>query len=234
MRSRAGRPSRVAVPPHAATTAACPFEEKCPCRRGPWCRQKREQAAVSNTDYRMLSLEGCCDGRCERPCKMLQHVEDIATGFLDAAHISNPPVPLELVHSFDPDRPVEIRFLPLNSHYGAVWLVNDAWVLHLNSNQSPLMNRYVAFHEGYHILCRLSAMHEGEAGDNCRPFNEAIADYFAASILMPTKWVRELWPQSRSIPEMSDLFQAPESAVRSWVRRWVAPLEPCQLDPATP
>jgi len=132
---------------------------------------------------------------------------------------------MDLVRSFDPDRPVEIRYISLRSHYGAVWLVNNEWVLHLNSNQPLLMNRYVAFHEGYHILCRLSAMREGEAGDNCRPFNEAIADYFAASILMPRSWILEYWPQIRSIPEMAKVFQVPESAMRSWVRRWVEPLE---------
>lgn len=174
----------------------------------------------------MLSLEGCRDGRCERPCEMLLNVEDLANGFLQSAGVTSPPVPLELVHTFDPDRPVEIRYLPLNSHYGAVWFVNDAWVLHLNVNQPAFMNRYVAFHEGYHILCRLSAMHEGEAGDNCRPFNEAIADYFAASLLMPRAWVLEYWPRVRSIRDMAEIFQAPEPAVRSWVRRWVEPLEP--------
>ena len=174
----------------------------------------------------MLSLEGCRDGHCERPCEMLLQVERLANSFLRAAQVTGPPVPLDLLQTFDPSRPVEIRYLPLSFHYGAVWLVSDAWVLHLNANQTLSMNRYVAFHEGYHVLCRLSAMHEGEASDNCRPFNEAIADYFAASILMPKEWILEYWRRVRSIPRLAEIFQAPESAVRSWVRRWVEPLAP--------
>lgn len=173
----------------------------------------------------MLSLEGCRDGRCDSPCQMLLRVEDLANRLLQAARVTEPPVPMELVHGFDPERAVEIRYLPMSCHYGAVWFVNDAWVLHLNSNQPPSMNRYVAFHEGYHILCRLSAMSEGDSGDNCRPFNEALADYFAASILMPRDWLIDRWPGIRSIPGLSELFQAPESAVRSWVRRWIPPAE---------
>ena len=226
MRPREGKhPVNASLVSNVVKAAACPFEAKCPCRRGPWCRQRLDISAQNHTDYRMLSLEGCRDGRCEHPCAMLQHVEDLANELLDNAGIKFPPVPLDLIQAFDPDRPVEIRYLSLSSHFGAVWLVNDAWVLHLNTNQPPAMNRYVAFHEGYHILCRLSAMHEGDTIDNCRPFNEAIADYFAASILMPKAWVLDYWPRVRSISEMAEIFQAPESAVLSWIRRWVGPVD---------
>ncbi|MHB1135073.1 MAG: ImmA/IrrE family metallo-endopeptidase [Chloroflexota bacterium] len=169
----------------------------------------------------MLTLEGCQDGHCEHPCVLLQHVESQANAFLAAAGISKPPVPLELIHTFDPLRPVEIRLLPLRAHHGAVWLLDDEWVLHLNANQPLPMKRYVAFHEGYHIVCHVSAMYEPETSDGCRPFTEATADYFAASLLMPREWILAYWPQVRSMAKMAEIFQAPEAAVRSWVRRWV-------------
>jgi len=210
--------------PHSlAESEGCPFEKKCPCRKGPWCRRKMESSQRGRRDYRMPALEGCREGRCEHPCELLVQVENQANGFLRAAGITRPPVPIDLVKTFDPDRPVEIRFLPLQAHYGAAWLLGDEWVLHLNANQPPLMNRYVAFHEGYHIVCRLSGLRDGRADDGCRPFNEVTADYFAASILMPRDWVLEYWPKVRSVAQMVEIFQAPEAAVRSWVRRWVGP-----------
>lgn len=169
----------------------------------------------------MLTLEGCRDGHCDHPCHVLGEVEDLATHFLEAARITEPPVPMELVRSFDQHRPIEIRYLPLKAHYGAVWLVDDEWVLHLNSNQPHFVSRFVTFHEGYHILCVLPAMRAGETGDSCRPFNEIISDYFAASILMPRKWVQEYWPKERSTSRMAEIFQVPESVMATWVRRWV-------------
>lgn len=175
---------------------------------------------MAHQNYRMLTLEGCRDGHCDKPCELLQHVEGQANDFLTVAGINEPPVPLELIQTFDPLRRVEIRCLPLRAHHGAVWLLDDEWVLHLNANQPLPMKRYVAFHEGYHIVCHVSAMYETETADGCRPFTEATADYFAASVLMPRKWVKSYWPRVHSVAKMAELFQAPESAVRSWVRRW--------------
>lgn len=221
---RPGRDQSAAAVAHqrlAATTEECPFEKNCPCRRGPWCRRKGDFALQSPRDYRMMSLEGCREGRCDHPCELLLQVENLANYLLEAAGITEPPVPLDLITTFDPVRPVEIRFLPLNAHYGAVWLLGDEWVLHLNANQPLPMNRYVAFHEGYHIVCRVSGLYAGETGDSCRPFHEVTADYFAASILMPRGWVREYWPKARSVSRMAEVFEAPEAAVRSWVRRWI-------------
>ncbi len=168
-----------------------------------------------------MTLEGCQDGHCLHPCALLEEVESLASGFLRAAGVAGPPVPLDVVRVFDPTRPVDIRFLPLHVHYGAVWLVDGEWVLHLNSNQPLPVSRFVAFHEGYHIVCRTPSLFAGPTGDGCRPFNEVIADYFAASILMPRQWVLEHWSRSRSTSEMAELFQAPEDAVATWVRRWV-------------
>ena len=169
----------------------------------------------------MLTLEGCRDGHCDRPCELLLHVEDQANNLLSANGVIQPPVPLDLVSRLDPERSVEIRFLPLHAHYGAVWLVGDEWVLHLNENQPLLMARFVAFHEGYHIVCHASGLYEADSADGCRPFTEATADYFAASVLMPRAWVLDYWPRVRNVARMAQIFQAPERAVRAWVRRWV-------------
>lgn len=220
---RAGRVPAAVASPRLDPSVACPFEDRCPCHKGPWCRRKLEDVTGGPCDYRMMTLEGCRDGHCDRPCRMLLHVEELASHFLRAAGISKPPVPLDLVETFDPERPVEIRYLPLNAHYGAVWLVDGEWVLHLNSNQPPAVNRYVAFHEGYHILCQAPSLFAGESADGCRSFNEVIADYFAASILMPRRWVQEMWPRVHDTARLARLFQAPEPAVHSWVRRWCPP-----------
>lgn len=169
----------------------------------------------------MMTLEGCEDGHCEHPCVMLQEVEAQATGILRDAGVAAPPVPLDLLQSFDPGNPVEIRYIPLHAHYGAAWLVEDGWVLQLNSNQPPTVNRFVAFHEGYHILHRQpGSLRAAEGCDGCRSFAEDLADYFAASILMPRAWVAMYWERIHNVQAMAGLFQVPAGAMRSWLRRW--------------
>ncbi len=207
----------------APVTSSCPGEETCPCPKGKWCRQKRERAVKGHHDYRMMTLEGCEDGHCDQPCTMLTNVEQLAGDILARASVTAPPVPLDLLKSFDPTRRLEIRLLPLHAHYGATWLVDDEWVMHLNSNQSPAVNRFVAFHEGYHILHRTPAFRAADVADGCRTFCEEIADYFAASMLMPTNWVLDLWPRIQDADAMARLFDVPEPAMRSWIHRWLRP-----------
>ena len=45
------------------------------------------------------------------------------------------------------------------------------------------------------------------------------ADYFAASVLMPKKWVYKLWPNMQSVKSMAITFDVPESVMRSWLER---------------
>jgi len=49
--------------------------------------------------------------------------------------------------------------------------------------------------------------------------SERLADYFAASILMPKDVVRGIWPEVRDVGRMAGIFKVPEQAMKDWLTR---------------
>ena len=43
-------------------------------------------------------------------------------------------------------------------------------------------------------------------------FNELLADYFAACILMPRDWVKEKWAEVNDLDRVVKIFQVPKSS----------------------
>jgi len=114
-------------------------------------------------------------------------------------------VPSELVASFDPQRKIEIRNVPLKVYSGDTWLLGNEWVVHVSDTQSPAAKRCTLFHEAFHILCSMASglPHVKKTDLIHRPFNELLADHFAACMLMPKGWVQEQWLKVRDIREMA-------------------------------
>ena len=92
-------------------------------------------------------------------------------------------------------------------------------MVHLNANDPPDMNRFTAFHEGFHIVCRNSGLAFSQRDDFYQPVSERLADYFAASILMPRALVYEVWPEVQSLSKMATTFDVPELIMRDWLTR---------------
>ena len=159
-----------------------------------------------------MSSDHCC-------CKVLDEVESLANDYLESAAIFEPPIPLNIIELCDPKRPIELRPFPLKAYFGCAWFLGNEWVVHLNANQSANMNRFTAFHEGFHIVCSNSHISFSKAGDCYKPLSERLADYFAASILMPRRFVYELWPQTQSIGEMAKIFGVPQPIMGEWLVR---------------
>lgn len=101
--------------------------------------------------------------------------------------LTEPPIPVDLLHRFD-HRPIHIYQEPLHPGLrGASKLVNGSWIVLLNSQDSIEEQRLTTFHEGWHILAgqgiflpRYGAIASYECGH---------AEFFAAHILMPTFWL---------------------------------------------
>jgi len=207
----------------------CPHETQCSCRTKNFCPRSRGKRFAGKHDYPMLHIAGCSLGHNHCCCRILDEIESLAAGYLRQAAVVEPPVPVEVVRLFDPDRTTELRALPLKAYLGCVWFLEDEWVIHLNSNEPPTTNRFTAFHEGFHILCRNSGLAFRQAGEYYRPLNERLADYFAASILMPRSLVHQAWPAVRSPARMAKIFEVPEPVMRKWLSRlrlWKGSFQP--------
>ncbi|MBT4510992.1 MAG: ImmA/IrrE family metallo-endopeptidase [Chloroflexi bacterium] len=198
---------------------SCPHATECACRSSDWCPRSGNASSGEEQDYPMLHLAGCAMGHDRCCCRVLDEIELLAKAYLERAGVNRAPVPLELINLCDPRRPIELRPFPLKAYFGCAWFLGNEWVVHLNSNNEVEMNRFTAFHEGFHILCSTSGMSFSKVEDCYKPLSERLADYFAASILMPRHMVHEMWPKVKNIEEMALIFDVPEGVMEDWLIR---------------
>ncbi|MBA7470170.1 hypothetical protein ES707_05448 [subsurface metagenome] len=152
-----------------------------------------------------------------RPGRIFHLVEALANKYIKQSKLNQPPVITELVRQFDISPSIEIRFLPLKAYHGAVWHLDDGWIVHLNTEDKPGRQRVTLFHEVFHILAHSSATPVfRKRGVKKGLFNEMLADYFAGCVLMPKGWVKEKWAEVNNLKQMAEIFQVTE--VSMWIR----------------
>ena len=145
-------------------------------------------------------------------------VERLEQNYLKRAKVHCPPVSEELAYLADQHHPIEVRPISLKSCHGALWYLNDSWIIQLNENDTPARRRFALFHEVFHILAhrRTNTPVFKKRGHEVGSFNELLADYFAACILLPKGWVREKWSAVRDLDQMVKIFDAPKQLM--WIR----------------
>jgi Zn-dependent peptidase ImmA (M78 family) len=144
---------------------------------------------------------------------MFNLVEMLAQKYLKKGKVHYPPVPTELVSLADEHYPIEVRLVPLVASHGAIWYLEDSWVIQLNKGDSPATRRFTLFHEAFHILAHRRAAAGARKPVLATPhFNELLAEQFAACILMPSKLVREAWAKVNDVSKLAEIFAVPKPA----------------------
>lgn len=152
-----------------------------------------------------------------KPGPIFQLIETLANKYLKKAKLDHPPVMTEVIRHFDISPHIEIRPLPLKAYHGAIWRVEDGWVIHLNKEDKPARQRLTLFHEVFHILAHWRATPVfRKRGVKEGLFNEMLADYFAGCLLMPRTWVKGKWAELKDLKQMAEVFQVTE--VSMWIR----------------
>jgi hypothetical protein len=175
--------------------------------------------ADGERNYPMTHLAGCSFSYARCCCHVLDEIEELANEYISQAGVSEPPVPTDIISLFDKQRPIEIRHLPLRRFHGCTWLVDEEWVVHLNSNTEPKEANFTVFHEGFHIICRNFGLAFRRVEERNKKVSERLADYFAASILMPRNFVYELWPVINDPTKMANIFSVPQRVMEDWLTR---------------
>ena len=151
------------------------------------------------------------------PGRIFQLIEVLANKYIKQAKLNQPPVITELISQFDISPGIEIRSVPLKAYHGAVWQLEDGWVIHINNEDKPARQRVTLFHEAFHILAHSRATPVfRKRGIKEGAFNEMLADYFAGCVLMPKGWVKEKWAEVNDLKQMAENFQVTELSV--WIR----------------
>lgn len=140
-------------------------------------------------------------------CRFHQCARALAQKCLDKAGIDRPPVPDEIVYQIDPKKRIEVRLLPLKRYHGALWHIDDSWIIYLNSNDAPGRRRIALFHEYFHILAnckgqKLFASSKVKIAEQSLP-TEIFADSFAALLLVPRQWILDAFPKIRDVKQIA-------------------------------
>lgn len=200
----------------------CPLYSRCLTRRkGRHCpndgdlgKRMRNTWLSSAGDYRVLmnDFEFLDFTQSIIACKMFRLIEKLAQNYLRKAGVFGPPVPVEVISRADENNPVEIHLLPLKDYHGAIWRLDDKWVIQLKESDIDTVRRFTLFHEAFHILahCRATPVFN-KPGHGEAYFNELLADHFANCVLMPTEWVLQKWTEVKNLGKMAEIFGVWES-----------------------
>jgi len=185
----------------------CPLYSLCQVRqRGGWCPSDCAEHLTQAVDINY--------GATVTPGRMFTLVEMLARKYLKKGKACCPPVPTDLVAFADEQYPIEVRLVPLAAYHGAIWYLDDSWVIQLNKNDTLATRRFTLFHEAFHILAHRSGTPVfRKIGLEAGSFNELLAEQFAACTLMPDRWVRENWVEVNDLTSLAEIFAVPESAV---------------------
>jgi len=209
----------------------CPLHDTCQTRQhGGWCFSDNKEmfsglygthAVSSGSDENELgAFRGLFEHNFPQkwiPGRIFQLVEALANKYIKQSKLNQPPVITELIKQLDISPGIEIRPLPLKAYHGAIWRLEDGWVIHINNEDKPARQRATLFHEVFHILahCRATPVFR-KRGIKEGLFNEMLADYFAGCILMPKGWVKEKWAEVNDLKQMAEIFRVTE--VSMWIK----------------
>lgn len=199
----------------------CPLYQSCQLRlNNAWCLSEHKEYCElishfvdddlnfpDQTSFKSEILQ------CPKSGRIFELVRRLANRYLIEAGINHLPIPTDLITQADDNLPIEVRQVPLKACHGAVWRLNDCWLVQLNNNDTTARQRFTLYHEIFHILAHCEATpvfkktlcsHEGY-------FNELLADHFAGFILLPYKWVLEKWTEVKDSSQMAAIFDVPQS-----------------------
>jgi hypothetical protein len=195
----------------------CPLYNCCSRKeRGGWCPDESKEDFNRLLDEREFNFHSCdfIESEAEGTCRLNQLVQMLALKYLKIAGVCGPPVPTRIVTLFNQHHEVEVRQLPLKVYHGAIWHHKDSWIIQVKDSDVSATQRFTIFHEFFHILAhsRTSPVFR-KRGSIIGSFNELLADYFAACILMPREWVEEKWTKIKDLDKMAEIFAVPKSAM---------------------
>jgi Zn-dependent peptidase ImmA (M78 family) len=202
----------------------CPIYDHCDLRRrGYWCisdHRKYVEGMVYLVNNDLIDSHRGGVLRYLRPGRIFTLVEILAQRYLEMGEVSSPPVPDSLIEDIacQTDN-IEVRLVPLTAYHGALWHIDDSWIIQLNKNDSHAVRRLTLFHEAFHILahsCSTPVFRKISCSKGS--FNELLAEYFTYQVLMPAEWVKNKWVEVQAPDIMAEIFNVPKSAMATVLR----------------
>jgi len=182
-----------------------------------WCPDDNRERLNQFLDQDEVTLHSCdfMDPKTTgKTGRIFLLVELLAQYYLQVGGVQCPPVPTALIGSIIQGSTAEVHHLPLKAYHGAIWRPKKEWIVQLKADDTLGMKRFTLFHEAFHILahCRTTPVFT-KRGAIRGSFNELLADYFATSLLMPRKWIKETWAEVKDLDRIAEIYDAPKAGV---------------------
>jgi hypothetical protein len=199
----------------------CPIYNHCYIRsRGGWCPNMYLDKLSQMLDAQSCSLKDFDFLKYDTYCLMFRMLEKLAQKYLVTGGVYTPPVPDNLISLFSLPAKVEVRAVPLRACHGALWQLTDGWIIHLSSSENSAMQRFVLFHEAFHVLAHSNTSPVFQKVNNFRgAFNEMLADFFSCSLLLPKKWAHDKLKEVGDVHRLANIFDIPEPFVYIRLKR---------------
>lgn len=112
-----------------------------------------------------------------------------ANRLLQLADVSEPPVPEEVVAALPRLQVERLASIPVS---GSTHWTRGRWLIVLNESESLPRQRFSLFHELKHVLDHqhIAYLYPPTRQLGAHERAEQMADYFAACVLMPKRWVK--------------------------------------------
>ena len=189
-----------------------------------WCRATGEDCTNDNLDLirRLLDDKKLYTGKynnlkTSKCCTVIGLVEQLAKEIIQKQEVNCIPVPASVAYTANEQQSIEIRLVPLSVIHGAIWHLNDGWVIQINKNDPPARRRFTLFHEIFHVIAHSrSTPVFSKKGSQAGSFNELLADFFAICLMMPRRQVEAEWAKVKNLHRMSQIFGVEKPLI--WLR----------------
>ena len=149
-----------------------------------------------------------------RPSDAVLVAELQANKLLRSQGIEGPPVPASLISKFPR---VEVETVYSLGVSGATAWSDGRWQILLNGGEPEVRQRFSAAHELKHVIDHplVDVAYPAVFGMTSHQRQEQAANYFAACLLMPRRWVRKAWEDGvQDVDELARMFDVSHSAMR--------------------
>lgn len=138
-----------------------------------------------------------------------------ATRLLLLSGVIEPPVPESVIASLN--RVWVERLSPVPVSDSSHW-AKGRWIIVINENEPLVRQRYTLAHEAKHVLDHpfIGHLYPPQLGVTSTDRAEQVADFFAATLLMPRMWVKRVWCDEgvQNLRQISRRFRVSQSAMQ--------------------
>jgi hypothetical protein len=199
---------------------SCPLYRGCKFRiAGGWCPNEYMDELIQAVDLEFIDPTGFEFVRNDKHCAVFCLLEKLAEKYLKFFGSFTPRTCDNLISFFEKRNNIEVRFAHLEACHGALWKLQNGWIIYLRAADNPAMKNYILYHEVFHMLAHSQTTPIFDRIHRRGKFNEMLADFFSVSLLLPQKCVKDALKMFHNVDSISANYNVPSPFVYIRLKR---------------